>query len=95
LVRGQNVKKLCKNTKNVAFLEGKVHLAAVHLAARTFEKKILLDSYKNNYFPFPKNCGQMCRGQTYLNLSGLAKENCTELQAENMLKVIFEGPSFQ
>jgi hypothetical protein len=29
------------------------------------------------------------------NFSGLAKESCTEWQAENMLKVIFEGPSFQ
>jgi hypothetical protein len=29
------------------------------------------------------------------NISGLAKESCTELQAENMLNVIFQGPSFQ
>ncbi len=29
------------------------------------------------------------------NISGLAKESCTELQAENMLNVIFQGHSFQ
>jgi hypothetical protein len=29
------------------------------------------------------------------NISGLAKESYTELQAENMLHVIFQGPSFQ
>ncbi len=29
------------------------------------------------------------------NISGLAKKSCTELQAENMLNVIFQGPSFQ